>query len=335
MSNVGVACLLLSFFSHMQQEGIKPSKVILLSVLKVCGIIGSTGQAKLIHDEIIRSGLNLDVMIGSTVIETYAKCGSLEDAHTVFKELPAHNIVSWGAMISGYARHGQCRLARCFFEDMKQQGLQPNHVIFTSILAACTHAGLLEEGVEYFKSMKQDHGIAPGIEQYSCLVDLLSRTGCLKEAEDLLQSMPLPPDFIVWTSLLSGCRTYCNVELGRKCFEGAVQSNPNVASGHVVMSNIYADAHLWDEVMLIQAVKYVTGVQKQAGETFIDVNNQVHQFTAGAKDHSQCNNLSYKLKRSSRFLKEEGYVPQLDLVLKLFYNHETKDLQCDDIVDQM
>lgn len=318
----------LELFERMQQEGIMPNKVIFLSALKACGTVGAITQGSLIHCQIIRSGLESDVAIGSTLVDAYAKCGRLEEAKRVFNGLQDRNVVSWGAMVAAYSRYGNCKLVENCLLDMHQLGLKPGRVIYISVLAACSHAGLLEEGSHYFKSMREDHGITPSIEHYNCMVDLLGRLGHLSEAEVLLQTMPIPPDIIGWTSLLTSCRTYGNVELGRQCFDKVIQYDPARAAGYVLMSNIYADAHMWEDADKINKMRKYARAAKKPGKAWIEVNGKVEEFTAGCKSHSKNAEIYAKLKSLCRQMKEEGYTPKLDLVLEPLTDEDKEDILC-------
>jgi pentatricopeptide repeat protein len=242
----GQGILALELFQKMLQVGEKnPDKVRLLCVLKACGSIGASLHGKMIHALIKSNKVSIDVVLGNAIIDMYAKCGNLEDAYLVFNELKERDIISWGAMIAGYAQQGRHEMVKQFIQAMRCEGLSPNDVIYSSILSACSHSGEVEEGYSYFNSMKLDHGISPSYELTNCMVDLLGRAGRLNEAEKLLQAnLSSLSDSMAWTSLLTACRTYGNLELGKQCYNEVVHLSPNVSSGYVTMSNIFADAHL-------------------------------------------------------------------------------------------
>lgn len=122
-------------------------------------------------------------------------------------------------MIAAYAMHGCDKQALNLFEQMQRSNTKPNQVTFVGVLSACCHAGLVNEGRRYFNSMSTDYHITPAMEHYCCMVDLLGRTGCLDEAHDFINKMPIEPDIAVWQSLLGACRAYANVELGEKVAE--------------------------------------------------------------------------------------------------------------------
>lgn len=294
-------------FNKMQSEGIKPDKVTFLSILKACGSIGAVEQGRWIHDQTIKIGFEVDMLIGNTLVDMYGKCGSVEEAWKVFNKLPKQDLTSWGAMIAALAQYGNLRLAQQCLEDMRQQGLKPGIMIFSSILAACSQIGHLEEGWAYFRSMKEDYNISPSMEHYNCMLDLLSRSGYLYEAKYFLQSMPTQPSVEGWVALLTACMTYGNVKLGRECFDRLVQLDPE-ASGYVLMSNIYAGFHMWEEVDRVQELRECVGALKKPGMAWIEVSNKVHEFIVGGKSHQQNQEFFVKL----RPLKEQGYVPAVN-----------------------
>lgn len=258
----GDTCSAFEHFDRMLMEGLVPEKATMLCIIKACGSIGAFEQVRKVHDQVIRGGLESEVTIGNSIVDVYAKCGSLEEACQVFSKLPIKTVVSWGALITAYAKGGKWRLALEWFEDFKSQGIKPDDAIFLGVLISCGHAGLLKEGRLYFKSMKDDHGITPNIEHYNCLVDILGRAGLLLEAEDLLKSIPLGMDIIGWMSLLTGCKTYGNMEVGKRCYEQIKRLDPGHASGYVLISSLYANAHLWSNASEMQELKRCSGMHK-------------------------------------------------------------------------
>lgn len=306
----------LELFENMHQERVKPEKATFLCILKACGTIGALVKGRLIHEQIIKTRFDSDVVVGNTLTDMYSKCGSLEEAQEVFDHLLKQDVVSWGALIAGYATSGSYRLASQCLQDMQQQGFKPDGVIFTIILSACSHAGLIKEGYECLQTMSKEYGIIPNIEHYNCIIDLLGRAGCLNEAKSLLQSMELLPNAVSWTSLLMSCRTYSNIELARQCFDEMVQLDANEATGYVIVSNIYADAYKWEEVEKIKEMRKSACACKEPGIAWIEIKEKIHEFIVGGKSHSQSFDMHAKLKRITRVFKWEGSVPQVDVVLE-------------------
>lgn len=235
----GEDLLALDSFDKMQRDGLKPDKVTFLSILKACGNIGAICQGRLIHDQIIRMDLQLDV-VGNALVDMYGKCGSLEESRRTLDRLPHRDVVSWNAMIAAYAHSGCSRLAVQSLEYMQEEGIKPDYVTFISILALCSHEGLVDEFCKHIKSMSENHGIVPGTKHYSCMVDLLGRAGMLTEAGNAHQIIQM--DIVSWISLLTACKRHGNAELGRLCFDQAVKLEPQNAAAYALMSGIYSDA---------------------------------------------------------------------------------------------
>jgi pentatricopeptide repeat protein len=172
----------------------------------------------------------------------YAKCGSIDDAFRVFNELPSRDIVSWNAMLGGYAMHGHAKEAIAHVQQMCEDGLEIDNVTFVSLLSACSHAGLVDEGLHYLESMSIVYSIPAKLEHYSCIVDLLGRAGHLDDAEDLIKMMPCEPSGSVWKALLGACRIHGNVEMGECIAKKVLELDPGNSAGYVPLANIYAAA---------------------------------------------------------------------------------------------
>lgn len=229
-ANEGDGLAVVELFIAMLKEGLGPDKVSLMCSVKACGMLGALEWGKGIHAAIVEINLESNVVLGTNLVEMYCKCGSICDGHQVFDGLSSRDAASWGALIAGYASEGNFLQIQGCLEDMQKQGLKPGDVVFTSILGACSQAGLLEEGCLYFQSMIEDYGLIPSNEHCSCMVDLFARTGKLDDATDLTTTMNLP-DTLVWRSLLSSCRTYSNLNLADYYIKEVLHSNPSIASG--------------------------------------------------------------------------------------------------------
>jgi pentatricopeptide repeat protein len=305
----------LKLFSQMQATGLKPDSVILASVLPACAHLAALKQGKEIHDRMIRSGFDLDVFAGTALIDMYAKCGSLQDARHVFDKIPGRNVVSWNAMIVGYAMHGHGADALHLFSKMQGTGRKPDHITFTGVLSACSHAGLVDEGQKYFYSMSQDFGIIPTMEHYACMTDLFGRAGCFDEAQELISNMPLAPNASVWGALLGACRIHCNTELAGFVAEQLLELEPRNAGIFVLLSNIYAAAGRWDEVAKVRKMMKDKGLKKNPGWSWIEVMNRVHVFHVGDRSHPQTQKIYETLENLSRQMKLVGYAPNTSFAL--------------------
>lgn len=276
----------LALLKQMPFQGVKPNEFTFASIIKACASLEALEEGKQVHSRIKEEGFGSDVFIGSILIDMYAKCGAIEDAEQVFNESTEKNVVSWNAMVSGYAQHGYCEEALSLFKRMKQEGVKPTETTFTSVLLACSHAGLLDEGRAIFESMSQDHGIKASVEHFACMVDLLGRWGHLVEAVELINKMEIEPDVAVWMALLSACRIHNNIEFGRHAFEHVVKLEPKMSGAYVLLSNIYAAAGRWDEVAKLRKDMQERGLKKDVGCPWIEVNGSGSTFVTADQTDS-------------------------------------------------
>eukprot|EP01018_Ginkgo_biloba_P008721 Gb_40380 [translate_table: standard] len=277
----------LKLFQQMQLTGVKPDSATFANVLLACSDLAALQEGKQVHEVIIRSGFQCHIFVSSALVGMYAKCGSIDDAYKVFDKIPRRDVVSWTAMIVGYAMHGCGMEALQLFEQMQLFGIKPNHVTFVGVLSACCHAGLVDDAWHYFECMSRDYHITPAVEHYCCMVDLLGRAGRLDEAQDFINKMPIEPDAAVWGSLLAACRIHTNIELGEHVAERLLGADPENAAHYVILSNIYAAAGRWGDIEKVRKIMKDRKVKKMPGCSWIEVNNKVHTFIVGDKSHPQ------------------------------------------------
>ncbi|KAJ7570944.1 hypothetical protein O6H91_01G141200 [Diphasiastrum complanatum] len=305
----------LKLFRQMQREGVQPDYVTFLEVLNACASLVALEEGSRAHEQIIQSGCESYVFMGSSLVDMYAKCGSMEDARRAFNKMGSRDVVAWNAMLNGYAMHGHGREALAHFEQMCQEGVEMNNVTFVCLLSACSHAGLVCEGLYYFDSMDSVYRVSASVEHYSCMVDLLGRAGCLNEAEDMIKTMSCEPSASVWMALLGACRIHGDVEMGERMAKRVLKLEPGNAAGYVLLSNIYAASGKWNLRANVQRQRKERGVKKQPGRTWIEVNSEVHTFVVDDQDHPQITKIRAKLKRLSEQMKEADYVPDTKFVL--------------------
>lgn len=292
------------------------------SLLSGAATVGALGKGELIHARLLKAGFESNQCVCNSLISMYARCGSLESSLRIFSEMEDRNIVSWTAIITGYAKFGFAKKALALFSDMLKAGVKPNEVTYTAVLSACSHAGLIEEGWEFFHSMSKDHGIVPRMEHYACMVDLLGRSGFLQKAVEFIGSMPHTPGAIVWRTLLGACRVYGDTELGKLAAEMILQQEPNDPAAHVLLSNLYASEGQWEKVGKIRQGMKVRKLVKEAGCSWIEVENNVHKFYVGDTKHPEAELIYEHLDQLVLKIKEMGYVPDTNFVL-----HEVEDEQ--------
>eukprot|EP01018_Ginkgo_biloba_P037425 Gb_17095 [translate_table: standard] len=323
----------MTLFHQMQLTDMTPDGVTMAIVLLACSHIGALKQGKWIHEYIKRQGFEINVFMGSALIDMYAKCGSIENARNVFDNMSKRDVVSWSAMIAGYGVHGHGEDAIALFSQMQQTGMKPDHITFVCVLSACSHAGLVDKGWQYFYCMRRDYGITPRVEHYTCMVDLLGRAGQLDEALDFIKRMPFEPDAAVWAALLSACRIHCNIELGERVAEHLFNLGTRDTGHYVLLSNIYAAAGRWGDVVKVRTMMKDKGLKKIPGYSLIEVNDRVHTFIVGDRSHPQSEKIYATLEILAGQMEKVGYVPDTNLVLHdveeevkehILYSHSEK-----------
>lgn len=319
----------LSLFREMQMMKInyvKPNEFTMSAVLSACGRLGALEHGKWAHAYIDKCGVEIDVVLGTALIDMYAKCGGIEEARKVFSKLGSNkDVMAWSAMISGLAMHGHGK--ECFrsFHDMISDGLMPNAVTFLGILCACVHAGLVSEGKEYFRRMKEEFAISPLIQHYGCMVDLYGRAGLINEAWSVINSMPMEPDVLIWGALLSGSRMHGNIETCEIALKKLIDLDPNNSSAYVLLSNVYAKMGKWSDVRFMRDIMERRRIKKVPGCSLVEVGGVLHEFFVGDDSHPDTKDIYKMLDEIMNRLKMEGYVGNTKEVL-LDLDEEGKEL---------
>lgn len=308
-------CEALALFHEMQHQGVEPDETTLVSVISACAQIAALEQGKWLDAYIRKNGMKVNIILGTTLINMYMKCGSVEDAMEVFNGMEKRGVSSWNALILGLAMNGEVERSLEMFQEMKRCRMVPNGITFVAVLGACRHIGLVEKGREYFESMVKDYNIEPNSKHYGCLVDLLGRAGFLKEAEEVIDAMPMAADVATWGALLGACKKHGDQEMGGKIGRKLIELQPEHDGFHVLLSNIYASKGNWENVEEIREIMVKQGVVKTPGCSIIEANGVVHEFTAGDRSHPEMKEIEAKLEEMVRRLKTLGYTPGTDEVL--------------------
>jgi pentatricopeptide repeat protein len=305
----------LTLFHHMQEADLKADSVTIVGLLTACSHLAALQRGNSINGYIVRNGFDSDVIVGTALIDMYAKCGNIDVAQRTFDKISKKDVIPWSAMIAGYGMHGHCEEALHLFSKMLHTGVRPDHITFQSVLSACSHAGLVDEGMRYFDSMVQDYGITPRVEHFACMIDLLGRAGCLSEAQEMIERMPLKPNISVWGALLGACRLHHNIKLAQYVAERLFELDPKNVGYYVLLSNIYAAAGRWNDVVKVRTMMKELGLKKTPGRSSILVNKRVHAFFIGDRSHPQSENVYATLETLAGQMKEAGYIPNTDFVL--------------------
>lgn len=273
----------LHLFREMQVSGVEADKVTMASLVLACSQLGALELGTWFHAYINRENIEVDVVLGTALVDMYAKCGCMERAMRVFHEMPRRDVMTWTTLIGGFAMCGHGERALEIFHEMQRSGVKPDAVTFVGVLTACSHAGLVNEGCLHFDSMSSIHSIQPSVEHHGCMVDLFGRAGHIDRAEELIRSMPMEPDYFVLGGLLGACRVHGNLDAAERTARQLLELDPRHGGAYVLLSNIYGSLKKWNEVDRIRELMLERKVKKPPGCSMIEVDGEVHEFFHGGR----------------------------------------------------
>uniref|UniRef100_A0ACD5ZBX2 Uncharacterized protein n=1 Tax=Avena sativa TaxID=4498 RepID=A0ACD5ZBX2_AVESA len=304
----------LELFGRMVLEGHRPTHVTVVGVLSACADIGSLDLGRVIHGYGSKFNIGTNIIVSNALMDMYAKSGSIEMAFALFEEVPLKDTFTWTTMISSFTVQGDGIKALELFGDMLRSGITPNCVTFISVLSACSHAGLIQQGREIFDKMRGVYNIKPQLEHYGCMVDLLGRGGLLEEAEALIYDMDVEPDTVIWRSLLSACLVHSNDRLSEIAGQEIIKREPGDDGVYVLLWNIYASSGRWKEALDMRKQMLTRKIFKKPGCSWIEVDGGVHEFLVEDKTHGARREIYETL---------EGIDRQLKMDLRLFPLEDT------------
>jgi pentatricopeptide repeat protein len=258
--------LALGLFSGMLMAGIRPNQVTFLGALDACRDLAALCEGKQVHQMICKTAFQFDNFVESALMNVYSKCDEIGWATKVFDLSREKDLISWNGIIAAYSHHGAGTEAIRLYEKMQGNGYKPNDVTYLVLLSACSHSGLVDEGLKIFESMVKDQSVAVHDEHYTCLIDLCSRAGRLDDAKRLIQWLKIKPTSgSVWSALLGGCNAHGNESIGNLATRNLLETEPDNAGTYTLLSNIYASAGKWKEAAEIRSEMNNRGLKNNQG----------------------------------------------------------------------
>uniref|UniRef100_A0A2P2N290 Uncharacterized protein MANES_01G099800 n=1 Tax=Rhizophora mucronata TaxID=61149 RepID=A0A2P2N290_RHIMU len=307
----GLAREAMKLYTQMEASGLKLDEGAVISVLAACAESGLLGLGKMVHSSVERNRFTINVNVSNALIDMYAKCGNVDKALSVFNVMPKRDLVSWNCMLQGLAVHGHGKRALQLFSLMKQEGFKPDKYTLVGVLCACTHSGFVDEGLQYFNNMERDYGVIPEIEHYGCMIDLLGRGGHLKKAFELVQSMPMEPNEVIWGTLLGACRMHNAVPLAEEILDCLAGSEQSDSGNYSMLSNIFAAVRDWKSVAKMRLQMKSTGMNKPSGASSIELDNVVHSFTVLDKSHPNSEKIYQMIDRLGQDLGQVSFLAKV------------------------
>lgn len=281
----------LNVLKEMLSVGILPTAHSFTSTLSACADLAIISMSEQMYCQALKRGFDCNTHVGNSSISAFVKTGSFHYAMRIFLELNEPDLVTWNAMIMGFAQHGCGVEAIMTFHQMQKAGVLPDRISYLGVLHGCSHCGLVEEGRRYFLSMTTDHGISPGVDHFCAMVDLYSRSGNLKEAYNIIFQLPFEPTSVMWRTLLNGCKIWRDMELGVCAAEQILKLEPYSSGACLMITNIFALAGKWKEVATIRRHMRAIEARKELGCSWIDVKGRSYLFTNSDDHHSEADNI--------------------------------------------
>ncbi|OVA16393.1 Pentatricopeptide repeat [Macleaya cordata] len=282
-------------FNQLRSSGVEPDSITFARLIGLSADQASLIKGKALHGYAINIGLEAEIIVSNAVITMYAKCGKIEDSRRMFYRMVFHDLVSWNSMISGCALHGQGKEALLLFEEMRNEGFSPDEITVLSVLQACCYSGLYEDGIRLFEIMESRFGIKPVIEHYSCMVDLLGRSGNLSKAMDFIKGSPFSESTLLWRTLINASNLRRDVKFSTLASKHLLDLVPNDAGSYILVSNMYAGGGMFDDAAKVRTIMNNRRMKKDAGCSWIEIENTVHCFFASGKDHQASSEIYMKL----------------------------------------
>ncbi|KAE8668981.1 hypothetical protein F3Y22_tig00112276pilonHSYRG00037 [Hibiscus syriacus] len=245
----------LELFLDIWYNSVKLDAITFASILPAYAEVTSLSEDRQIHAVVTKLRLSSStVVISNSIIYLYAKCGDLLTARTRFDGMVCKDDVSWNITIMAYAIHGFRRISVQLFHEMIENGIKPNKSTFVSLLSACSISGMVEEGWEYFDSMKRDY------------------------SKHFIEEMPLVPTARIWGSVLSASRKTNDIELAEVASKHALSLEHDYTRCYILLSNMYAEAGRWADVETTRTLMIQEGIAKTMGFSTAEKDYKVHRL---------------------------------------------------------
>ncbi|EPS69874.1 hypothetical protein M569_04890 [Genlisea aurea] len=297
----------LQYSSEMIQSGVELDSISLVSILSAATTLSALMKCREIHSFLIRRCLHLDASIASSLVNAYANCGALHSSCKVFNSIVDKDLVLRTSMMNAYGIHGHGMAAVELFKTMAGENFVPDHVTFLALISACSHSGLVDEGLAFYNTMLCEYKMEPWPQHYACVVDLLGRGNRLREAFELVESMHMdPPPAAVWCALLGACRIHSDMEIGEIAAKKLLESDPHDPGHYVLVSNLYAAAGRWEDVERVRSLMKSKGLRKDPGCSWIEIGNKFHSFVVNDRSHPKCDAIYGKLSEITAEVERAG-----------------------------
>ncbi|KAK4493430.1 hypothetical protein RD792_017667 [Penstemon davidsonii] len=305
MRNGQGECAIRSFVD-MTRNSFRPDDVAFGAILHACSNLATLGHGRMIHGHVIKSGFHAYPYVGNGIVNMYAKCGDICDSRRAFNDVLEKDLITWNTMLFAFGLNGCSSQALSILEEMVSCRMKPDKVTFIGLLMTCSHFGLMNEGLSFFKSMSSLYGVTPNIDHVACMVDMLARGGKLEKAKELANNY-IGANNVKISSFeaLFGCySSQGDLTMGAELGERLQILKPRDEMSYVLLSNLYCASGQWKQAETLRKAMADKGVKKMPGCSWIEVRNQVMAFVAGSNSCSHIEEMHmmiYLLESEMRF----------------------------------
>ncbi|KAM0013953.1 putative tetratricopeptide-like helical domain superfamily, DYW domain-containing protein [Helianthus debilis subsp. tardiflorus] len=318
----GQSTMAIELFKKMiSSNHTKPDEVTMVSVISACSHLGALELGNWALNIIDENQIKLSISGYNSLIFMYSKCGSMKDAVRIFHKMKTQDVISFNTLITGFAAQGDGFAAIDTMRKMKEHGFQPDRITYISVLTACSHAGLLEQGKKVFDSITN-----PDVDHYACMIDLLGRVGKLDEAKNLITRMPMVPHAGVYGSLLNAARIRKRIDTGEFAASHLFKIEPENSGNYVLLSNMYASMGRWGDVERIRGKMKLLGLKKATGWSYVEFDGKLHKFIVGDKAHERSNDIHKLLMELRKKMRIAGYIADKESVLRDVEEEEKEEM---------
>ncbi|KAH9324071.1 hypothetical protein KI387_004249, partial [Taxus chinensis] len=196
----------LNLFCVMLLASITPTHIIFVSILTICASSRALQEGTQVHAHIIKTGFELHTFVLNLLVTLYSKCGSIDDAHTMFDKMPERDKIAWTAMIATYAQNDNGKEALELFVEMLNTGMKLDEVTLATALSACSSPETLQHGKEIHAHMIKCI-LEPGIYGENSLAAMYGKVESIESARKIFDRMH-NRDRISWNAMIAGyCQT--------------------------------------------------------------------------------------------------------------------------------
>ncbi|OIV97999.1 hypothetical protein TanjilG_14099 [Lupinus angustifolius] len=267
------------------RKNIRPTEYMFSSLLSSVSIFLPLKMGNQIHSLVHKLGFESDAIVASSLVDMYAKFGYIDDALNIFNEMKIKDLVSWNTIMMGLTYNGKVSMAIHLFEELIREGTPLDRITLAAVLLACNYGNFYDEGVQIFSSMEKDFGVKPGEKHYAYIMDLLSRAGKLKEAIDILETMPYRTNSNIWRSVLSACVIHEDLRVIETVAKKIMEKEPQTPLPYLMLAQAYEMRGRWESMVRVRKAVGHRGPNELTGCSWVGIDNHVYSFASNLLEH--------------------------------------------------